>query len=130
MSLVCLRSVKLKATVNDIVQVVGFDLADSWSLYKPDVYMKDGIAYGLIAEEKHGLITFIIASVQNPSEPFTVGMLKRVIHLIRTTDVCVITDHRDYIESMKKSLSRIGKFDFRYNENGVLFSYNIRGENE
>ena len=92
----------------------------------PDVYYKEGEAYGLIARvDSDNGISYIAATVPSPEMPFTIEMLVASRRLIRDENVCFITDDSRYIEHMKKVFGRYGmRFVV---ENDILYSYNDKG---
>jgi len=116
----------VKATAGDIIDIVGFDEFHSWAIIDPDVYLKDGEAYGLIARASSANgIDYLASTVRSPELLFTVGMLKDIIKVIKSKNLCIITDDKNYIEPMKKALSR---FDMRFVvEDDILYSYNDKG---
>ena len=113
----------MKATAEDIVSIVGLDEFSNWAVLDPTVYLKDGESYGLIAGAySDNGINYIAATVESAEMPFTVGMLRDIIKVIREENVCIITDDKRYIGSIKKALSR---FNMRFVVEGdVLYSYN------
>jgi len=99
----------VKATAEDIVSIVGLDLLPSWEELEPDVYYKDGEAYGLVGgiSADDGLY-YCSACTDTTGMRFTIGMLKHMIRLIKTEDICIITDTPEYFHSMANTLNRYG----------------------
>ncbi len=113
----------MKPTSEEIVSVVGLDNFVHWADIDPDVYYKDGEAYGLIGRVESDMgLNYIAATVPDPEMDFTVEMLVACRRLIRDLDVCFITDHTPSIPKMRKVFGRYG---MRFvEENGILYSFN------
>jgi len=109
----------------DIQRIVG-DEVYHWLNLQPRVFYRDGLPYGLVgALHSEDGITYVAASTESPEIPFSIGMLKEIMRLNKEENICLITDDKNYIGSMKKTLQRYG---FRFVvENDILYSYNDKG---
>jgi len=97
-----------------------------WLEIKPKVYYRDGLPYGLVGTVYNDPDdTNYIASCTSKSElPFTKGMIRDIITLIKTQNICLITDDVYYQEQIRSVLSRYNlRFEYI---NGVMFSFNIK----
>ena len=109
-----------------IVSIVGKDLMPDWICLCPKVYYMGNKPYGLLAKLVKDDIIYIASTTISPSEPFTVGMLRDIIKVYKTDNICLITDDEDYQDKIMDTLSRY-EFTFEFNENNVLFSTHYKG---
>ena len=116
----------MKPTSEEIVDIVGLYNFVHWADIDPDVYYKEGVAYGLIARVSSDDGLDYIASCTSASElRFTVGMLRDMTKMVTNDNVCFITDDEEYIEPMKKILAR---HNMRFVvKDKILYSYNDKG---
>ena len=94
---------------SDLVAVVGEDTAPYWELLMPKVYYKDGKPHGVIGYTQEPTLTTVYSMSLN--DIFTVGMLRDIIRLYNSSNLCLITDSPDAFEHIKKVL---GRYDFAF----------------
>ena len=81
--------------IDDIISIVGEEMAEHWLLLNPKVYMKNGEPFALIATK---LVndTLVIASTSKNEEPFTFGMNRDIWKMVKKKDkVMLISDCKD-----------------------------------
>ena len=104
-----------------IESIVG-EHAPSWLTLSPKIYYKDGQPYGLVGTREVDGITYIGATSPSPEMNFTGAMLRDVLRMIRSKNVCIITDTAEYVKSMRSTLDR---YNMRHvMVDGMLYSYN------
>lgn len=113
--------------LTDIAHVTRFaeHTTPFWQSLNPEVFYKDGEAYGLIATREVNGITYIASATSKPDMKFTVGMLRYIKKLYQEKDICLITEHQDYQPMIVEVLN---KYEFRYQMiDNILYSYNNKG---
>lgn len=110
----------MKADMVDVVYVVGADKANEWFFASPDLYLKDGEPYGLIAYVQQTGAVYVASTTIEPSNPFTFGMLRDIMRLGKDETIVIATDDVDYFKHIQKVL---GKHGYTFGiKNGILYS--------
>ena len=106
-----------------ISEIVGIEYMQSWLDLSPTVYLKDGKPYGLIGYAEADGIKYVAATVPNPNDKFTISMIKDIMNLHSSGNICLVTDSTDHQEYMANILSRYNfRFEYKY---GMMYSYNF-----
>ncbi len=115
------------ATAEDIEAIIPTapdHIKKMWLLSDSELYLKDGESYGLICtiEDPYD-VTHIASTVIDPSQPFTLSMLRYIRRVSKEGKICLITDHPQYHNYIQSLLSR---YNMRYEVQGdVMYSYNF-----
>ncbi len=104
-----------------IAMIVGKKLMPDWIAINPKIYYWDGEPYGLIGKVKSDDTIVLACTTSSPEEPFTIGMLRDIIGVYKTNDICLITDGKEYHNRIKNTLNRYG-FEYVINDDDVMFS--------
>jgi len=106
------------------VHVVGQEHVQAWTqMEELRLYTApNSLPFGLVGTVRRDDVVHIASAVRDPAVPFTRGMLRDIIHLIRTERVVIVTDHPDYHDHIRRALIR---YNMRYEvRNDILYSRN------
>ena len=109
---------------HDLKRIVGIPLYKDWLKLLPKLYYKDGKPHGVLATHQIPEtpdITYIFCGAITPNTPFTIAMVRDIILLHSTRNVCLLSEHRPAFAHLKRSLTRYG-YTFKENE-GILYAY-------
>lgn len=92
-----------------------------WYSYKPEVYFKDGLPYGLITTLFNGEYVIIVACTSDEKYTFTRGMLRDIYRISKAYNrVMTVSDAPIHFKAIKKNLKRVGFDSFEVVDGNLI----------